>query len=174
VPKAGWTLGDGDAVVVFARGGGFGSSGWGGVFLVLIGGATTDTWELREKPAGGSASVLTSVSGVSKLGAGDSIELEVIGTQAAAYRVNGGVATSVVAPTTTTINGAGKFGVELSPAAGSLDGIETLLGGTVVPVGNTIYAVGRAGGVVPGWRGLALPLRVRHGERDRQRRVPGP
>jgi hypothetical protein len=139
VPKAGWTLGDGDAVVVFARGGGFGSSGWGGVFLVLIGGATTDTWELREKPAGGSASVLTSVSGVSKLGAGDSIELEVIGTQAAAYRVNGGVATSVVAPTTTTINGAGKFGVELSPAAGSLDGIETLLGGTVVPVGNTIY-----------------------------------
>jgi hypothetical protein len=139
VPRSGWTLGDGDAVVVLARGGALGSSGWGAVFLVLIGGATTDTWELREKPVGGSASVLASVSGVSKLGPGDSIELEVIRTHVGAYKVNGGVATQVVAPTTTTISGAGKFGLELAPAAGTLDGIETLLGGTVIPVGNTIY-----------------------------------
>jgi hypothetical protein len=85
VPRSGWTLGDGDAVVVLARGGALGSSGWGAVFLVLIGGATTDTWELREKPVGGSASVLASVSGVSKLGPGDSIELEVIRTHVGAY-----------------------------------------------------------------------------------------
>lgn len=139
--KSTWAPANGDAVVVIARGASFGTSGWGGVYLVLIGGATTDTWELREKPASGSPTTLTSVS-TSKLSpsGGDRIGLEVVGTTVNAYKTNGTTST-LITTATTTITGAGQFGFELAPASGSLDGVETLYGGnkSLVGTGNTIY-----------------------------------
>lgn len=125
-----YEVGPGDALVFGVRGAGLGDTAWAGPHLVLIGGTTTDEWQLRDHGSGSSTTRDTETTAKLQVSAGEQIGLEATGDQFVAYKILDGVSTEI-ARMTTNVTTAGQFFFEISPNTGPFDGITGLFGGTV-------------------------------------------
>lgn len=136
--KSDYVVRDGDAFVFGARGTDMGTTGWGGVYVLVVGGVSNDTWYIKDRIEGTTTQLATSSSDRLRPDLGDVVGLEIVGTTVNAYKINGGTAT-LVTTGTTSVADAGEFFFELAPVTGSFDGLGPLVGGTKVPEGNIIY-----------------------------------